>query len=183
MEVSKMKVMSLNELKFQLGVHSEDEVHMSCVFENVTNSDSATIVSVANLSISETNSPVVCTDCVMASGHETLEAEQGSDSETDYTPSGAMEHSTLMGKVHARAASPSLRPLPLGEEVQVVKPNTSQATFQHHNRLPLQNIANQQRKLHSGAVKHSRSAALKGGEYTRRVHATTDTHQVNSEAN
>lgn len=183
MEVSKMKVMSLNELKFQLGVHSEDEVHMSCVFENVTNSDSATIVSVANLSISETNSPVVCTDCVMDSGHETLEAEQGSDSETDYTPSGAMDHSTLMGKVHARAASPSLRPLPLGEEVQVVKPNTSQATFQHHNRLPLQNIANQQRKLHSGAVKHSRSAALKGGEYTRRVHATTDTHQVNSEAN
>ena len=178
-----MEVMPLSELKSHLGLCSEDEVPMSCVLENVTSSDSATVVSVANLSISETDSPVATADSMMDSGHKTVETEPGSDSERDYTPCGQMDHSTTVGKGIGRMASPSLRPPPSGgEELGEVDPKSARSTF-HHNRLPLQNIANQQRKIHSGAVKHPHSLALKGGECARQAHANTDTNQTKSKAN
>ena len=178
-----MEVMSLNELKTHLGLYSEDEMHMSCVFENVTSSDSTTVVSVANLSISETDSPAFTADGMMDSGRKTEEAEQVSDSDRDYTPCGEMDHSTSVGKGLSGVDSPSLRaPPPGGEGLRVVDPNSALAPF-HHNRPPLQNIANQQRNILPGGVKHSHSAALKGGEYTRRVRAATDMSQAKSKAN
>ena len=176
MEVSKMKVMSLNELKTHLGLYSEDEMHMSCVFENAISSDSTPVVSVANLSISETDSPAFTADSMMESGQETVEAEQVAASDRDYTPCGEMDHSTLVGEGLSRVDSPSLRPPQEGKEHQVANPAI------HHGRLPFQNIANQQRKIHPGGVKHSHSAALKGGEYTRRARAATDSSKTKSEA-